>query len=65
MGVLVNLTKGDYDFDIPIADIAELKEGKQGISKTIIIVTKTGEEYNFYFTDRQIWLIEFQNLISK
>ena len=65
MGVLVNLTKGDQDFDIPIADIAELKEGKQGISKTIIIVTKTGEEYNFYFTDRQIWLIEFQNLISK
>ena len=64
MGVLVNLTKGNYDFEIPISEIAGLKEGKQGISKTIIIVTKTGEEYNFYFTDRQIWLIEFQNLIQ-
>lgn len=64
MGVLVNLTKGDYDFEIPVSDISELKEGKQGISKTIIIVTKSGEEYNFYFNDRQVWLIELQNLIN-
>lgn len=64
IGILVNLTKGDYDFEISISDIVELKEGKQGISKTIIIVTTTGEEYNFYFSDRQKWLIAFQNLIQ-
>ena len=64
MGVLVNLTKGDYDFEIPISDIAELRDGRQGISKTIIVVTKSGEEFNFYFTDRERWLIEFNNLIK-
>lgn len=65
MGVLVNLTKGSYDFDIPISDIKEIKDGRQGFSKTIIICTKSGEEYNFYFTDRQKWLIEFENVIKK
>ncbi|WP_410074607.1 zinc ribbon domain-containing protein [Anaerostipes sp.] len=65
MGVLVNLTKGSYDFDIPISDIKEIKDGRQGISKTIIICTKSGEEYNFYFKDREKWLFEFKNIINK
>lgn len=64
MGILVNLTKGSYDFEIAISDIKEIKEGRQGISKTIIICTKSGEEYNFYFTDKQKWEIEFTNLIK-
>ena len=65
IGLLVNLTKGSYDFEIPISDIKEIKDGRQGISKTIIICTTSGEEYNFYFTDRQKWIIEFNNLINK
>ena len=65
IGLLVNLTKGSYDFEIPISDIKEIKDGRQGISKTIIICTNSGEEYNFYFTDRQKWIIEFNNLINK
>ena len=64
MGVFVNLTKGDYDFEIPIENISRIKEGRQGFSKTIILETKFGEEYNFYFTDRLKWMIEFQNLIK-
>jgi hypothetical protein len=64
MGVLVNLTKGDYDFAIPISEIVSLSEGKQGVSKTIIINTKSGKSYNFYFNDRQRWIIEFNNLIA-
>ena len=65
MGVLVNLTKGSYDFDIPVKEIACLREGRQGISKTIIICTKAGEEFQFYFTDKLRWEIEFNNLIGK
>lgn len=65
VGALVNLTKGSYEFEIPIDDIAEIADGRQGISKTIIIRTKSGEEYNFYFSDRQVWLIEFGNLIGR
>jgi len=64
MGVLVNLTKGDYEFDIPVDNISHIKEGRQGFSKTIIVCTKTGEEFNFYFTDKLKWEIEFQNLIK-
>ena len=65
MGVLVNATKGSFDFEIAIEDIWGIKEGRQGISKTIIICTKSGEEFNFYFTDKLKWEIEFQNLIKK
>lgn len=65
MGVLVNATKGDYDFEIPIKDISGIKEGRQGISKTIIICTRSGEEFNFYFNDKLKWEIEFNNLIRK
>ena len=65
MGVLVNLTKGDYEFDIPVDNISHIKEGRQGFSKTIIVCTKTGEEFNFYFTDKLKWEIEFQNLVKQ
>lgn len=64
MGVLVNLTKGAYDFDIPVESIACLKEGRQGISKTLIICTGSGEEYNFYLTDRQQWEAEIRRLMN-
>ncbi len=63
IGVLVNLTKGSFDFDIPISEISGLRDGRQGVSKTIIITTKSGDEFNFYFSDRERWIIEFNNLI--
>lgn len=63
IGVFVNLTKGTFDFDIPVSEIASIRDGRQGISKTIIITTKSGDEYNFYFSDRERWIIEFNNLI--
>ena len=65
MGILVNLTKGTYDFEIPIQEITMIKEGRQGISKTIIICVRGGEEFNFYFNDRQVWEIEFNKLITR
>ena len=65
MGVLVNLTSGTYDFEILISDIANMREGRQGISKTIILTTKSGEEYNFYFNEREKWEAEFKKLIGR
>lgn len=65
MGVLVNLTKGSYDFEIAVEDISCIKEGRQGISKTIIICKRNGEKFNFYFNDILKWEIEFRNLIEK
>lgn len=63
-GVLVNLTKGNYDFDIPIKEISSIEDGRQGVSKTIIINTKSGERYNFYFTKREEWKIHLQNAMK-
>lgn len=64
IGAFVNLTKGSYDFDIPNNEIASIEDGRQGISKTIIINTKSGEKYNFYVTNREEWKIKLQNVIS-
>lgn len=63
MGALVNLTKGDFDFDIPIADITDIKETKRLMSKILVISTKDAE-YKFYFTKLEHWKIEFNNLIQ-
>lgn len=64
IGAAVNLTKGSYDFDIPISNIESIEDGRQGISKTIIINTKNGEKYNFYVTNREEWKIKLQNVID-
>jgi hypothetical protein len=63
IGAFVNFTSGDIDFDIPISNISHIDNGRQGISKTIRIHTKTGETYNFYFTKRVEWEIAFNNAI--
>ena len=64
VGAFVNLTKGSYDFEIPLQDIAKIEDGRQGISKTIIIYTKSGEKYNFYFSKREEWKIMLQSSID-
>ena len=65
LGAFVNLTKGDFEFDIPISQILSIEDGKQGISKTIMINTVDGLKYNFYFTKRVEWKIAFGNLLKK
>jgi len=64
IGVFINLTKGSYDFDIPLDNIASIEDGRQGISKTIIINTKDGQKYNFYVTNREEWKIHLQNALK-
>lgn len=65
LGAFVNLTKGDFDFDIQLESIASIEDGRQGISKTIVINTKDGERYNFYFAKREEWKIALANAINK
>lgn len=64
IGVLTYLTEGSYDFDIPLSNIASIEDGRQGISKTIIINTKDGKRYNFYVTNREEWKIKIQSAVS-
>lgn len=64
IGLLVNLTSGDFDFAIPLTEILSIEDGRQGISKTIIINTKSGEAYNFYFTKREEWKYALQSAMQ-
>lgn len=64
IGVLTYLTEGSYDFDIPLSNIANIEDGRQGISKTIIINTKDGKKYNFYVTNREEWKIKIQSAMD-
>lgn len=64
IGAFVNLTKGSFDFDIPLSHISHIEDGRQGISKTIVINTKDGEQYNFYFTNREEWKIKLQSALD-
>lgn len=60
-GALVNLTKGDFDFDIPIADITDIEETKMLMSKVLVIRTQDAE-YRFFFTKLEEWKIAFSNV---
>lgn len=61
MGVLVNLTKGDFDFDIPVSDITGVEETKRLFDKILVIHTQDAE-YKFFFTKREEWKIAFSNI---
>ena len=63
MGALVNLTRGDFDFDIPLADITEVEETKRLFSKILVIHTKDAE-YRFFFTKLEEWKIAFANALE-
>lgn len=64
MGVLVNLTKGDFDFEIKIEDIKEVSEAKRLFDKILVVSTMSGDEYKFFFTKLEEWKIHFNNLLS-
>lgn len=65
MGVLSNLTKGDYEFDISISDIKCVSRGKQGISNNVIVIeTKSEDTYKFVVTKYMEWEIAFKNLLE-
>lgn len=64
MGVLVNLTKGDFDFEIKIEDIKEVSEAKRLFDKILVVSTMSGDEYKFFFTKLEEWKVHFNNLLS-
>lgn len=52
------------DFEIALSDIVGIREGKQGFAKTLVFVTKSGQEYNCFLYDRENWLMEFNKLLT-
>lgn len=63
MGVLVNLTQGSYEFEIPLSNISSVHEKKRLFSKVVQITTLSGEEYTFYFSRLMERKIAFSNLL--
>lgn len=64
IGALANLTQGDFEFDIPLNEITGIQDGRHGFSKTIIIQTTDGQQYEFYINNREEWKIKIQSAIS-
>lgn len=58
---LADFVKGNYDFDILLNDIVSIEDGRQGVSRTIIIHTIDGKRYNFYLLNREEWREALQN----
>jgi len=63
IGVLVNLTQGNYEFDIPLQSITCITEQKRLFSKTLLISTSSDVDYTFYFTKLLEWKIAFSNVL--
>lgn len=65
IGALVNLTQGDYEFEIPISDIKSVTRGKQGFSSNVLVIeTKSGASYKFAVTKYIEWEIAFNNVLA-
>ncbi|MGI6498065.1 MAG: hypothetical protein ACOX0U_04475 [Oscillospiraceae bacterium] len=65
IGALVNLTQGDYEFEIPLSDIKGISRGKQGFSSNVLVIeTKAGDSYKFAVTKYLEWEIVFNNVLS-
>lgn len=65
IGALVNLTQGDYEFEIRLEDIKGISRGKQGFSSNVLVIeTKSGEVYKFAVTKYLEWEIAFNNVLA-
>lgn len=54
----------DILFSIPIGDISNVQEGKHGLTKKVIITTKTGDEYSVQFDPHEKWFGLIKNPAS-
>lgn len=65
IGALANLTQGDYEFEIPVSEIASFSRGKHGFSSNVLVVeTKEGASYKFAVTKYIEWEIAFNNVLA-
>ena len=65
IGALVNLTQGDYEFEIPVSDIKGVSHGKHGFSNNVLVIeTKGGDSYKFAVTKYLEWEIAFNNALA-
>jgi hypothetical protein len=65
IGIWVNLTKGDYDYDIPIEKIVKAEVISKGIRGDILyIYTDDGNVHKYGILKAVDWKIAFSNALS-
>lgn len=65
IGVLVNFTKGDFEYDIPMENIKEFKIISKGILGNILNISlKDGSEKNYGILKAIDWEIAFKNALN-
>lgn len=64
IGILANLTRGSYDYEIPLGEIESIQDGKYGFSRTIVFNMKNGDRYELYFTKREEWKIKIESAMK-
>ncbi len=63
IGVWVNLTKGHYDYEIPLADIKSAKVDKFRLSHKLTITTNDGKIYQYLISKALDWEMAFGNAL--
>jgi hypothetical protein len=64
LGMWVNLTKGDYDHEIPLTDIKNAEIRKNGLGHKLTITTRDNEIYQYGISKALDWEIAFNNVLS-
>lgn len=65
MGVLVNLTKGSYEYDIKREEIASIEVGRIRLSSGLTITKKNGEVLRYGITKSVDWKIAIDNFFAQ
>lgn len=64
IGMLINLTKGEYEYDIPLSDIKSIETGKYKLGHALTITTNDGKVYKYGILKEADWKIAIANALS-
>lgn len=65
MGHAVHLTKGDYDKEIALSDIARFREGRQGINHYLDVFTIQGDHLRIFIYRYEPWITALRGVLPQ
>lgn len=65
IGAFVNLTEGDYEYDIPVENIEKAEARRHMLGHALFITTKDGKEHGYGIAKPQHWNIALGNILGK
>ena len=65
MDELIDVTKANYDFDIPLCNIHSISKGRHGFNKNILVIKlNQGDVYKFSVNHYSIWETAFKDVME-